>query len=111
MKRLYRKLAVIGLVISALEFSVDAQTRIRFAKGRTSATASDTLGGNATRTYSLGARSGQTLSGNVSSRNGCVEFTEGDTSTSFITLNGNNYISITNNCNRGTGFTLTVSIY
>lgn len=86
------------------------QTRIRFARGRTSASVSGTLGGNASRSYVLAARRGQVFSGNISSRNGCVKFTEGATSTSFITVAGDNYVRITNYCRSLTTFTMVVSI-
>ena len=87
-----------------------AQTRIRFARGRTSASVSGTIGRGARRSFVMGARNGQTFSGNVSSRNGCVKFTEGSTSNSFTTNSGDNFFSITNYCGRATSFVLTVSI-
>ena len=87
-----------------------AQTRIRFAKGRTSATVSGSIAGGGRRSYVLGARNGQYLSGNVSSRNGCVKFTEGSTSVGFTTESGDNTVSIINYCSRTTSFTMTVSI-
>ena len=87
-----------------------AQSRIRFARGRTSASVSGPISRGATRSYVVGARNGQSFSGNVSSRNGCVKFTEGSTSNSFTTQAGNNYFSITNYCGRSTSFVLTVSI-
>ena len=104
-----------GVVIASiaalmLVSSADAQTRIRFAKGRTSATVSGKLAGGARRTYVLGARQGQSLSGNVSSGNGCVKFTEGSTSVGFTTDSGDNILSVTNYCGKTTSFTMTVSI-
>ena len=109
-----KKLLITALasVLFAFVFSpeADAQTRIRFARGRTSATVSASLSGGATRTYVLGARYGQVLSGNVSSGNGCVIFSDGATSMSRITESGDNYVSITNRCRRLTRFTMTVSI-
>lgn len=98
-------LVMVGVVVETL-----AQTRIRFAKNRTSASVSGTLGGGASRSYVLGARRGQYFSGNISSRNGCVKFTEGATSSSFITVAGDNYVRITNYCRTATSFTMTVSI-
>ncbi|MBP9665518.1 MAG: hypothetical protein KBD94_12950 [Pyrinomonadaceae bacterium] len=109
-----KKLVITALasLMFAFIFSseADAQTRIKFARGRTSATVSGSLSGGATRTYVLGARNGQVLSGNVSSGNGCVVFSGGATSTSFITRSGNNYVSVTNQCRRVTRYTMTVSI-
>jgi hypothetical protein len=105
---LFTALSVVLATICASESL--AQTRIRFARGRTSATVSGTLAGGARRTYVLGARQGQYLSGNVSSRNGCVKFTEGSTSVGFTTDSGDNILSVTNYCSRSTTFTMTVSI-
>lgn len=100
-----------GSIMSLMFVSAgEAQTRIRFARGRTSATVSGTVAAGARRTYVLGARQGQYLSGNVSSRNGCVKFTEGSTSVGFATDSGDNILSITNYCSRATTFTMTVSI-
>ena len=110
MKRLVIAAVVSGLFAFAFCTEADAQTRIRFARGRTSATVSASLTGGATKTYVLGARYGQVLSGNVSSGSGCVVISGGATSTSFVTRSGDNYISITNRCRRLTRFTMTVSI-
>ena len=87
-----------------------SQTRIRFARGRTSATVSGYIYAGGEKTYVLGARRGQDLTGNVSSRNGCVKFTEGSTSVGFTTDSGDNIISLTNYCSQKTTFTMTVSI-
>ena len=106
-----KKLLLAGCVIFLGVCSeVSAQTRIRFARGRTSASVSGPIGRGSTRTFVLGARNGQDLSGNVSSRNGCVKFTEGSTSSSFTTQAGDNFMSVTNYCGRATSFVLTVSI-
>ncbi len=103
-------LTVVIVLISGGFFDVISQTRIRFARGRTSASVSGTLGGGASRSYVLGARRGQVFSGNISSKNGCVKFTEGATSSSFITEPGDNYVRITNYCRTQTSFIMTVSI-
>jgi len=87
-----------------------AQTRIRFARGRTSASISGTLASGGIRRYVLWASSGQHLSGNLSSKNGCVKFTEGSTGIGFTTQSGDNRISITNYCRSNTSFVMTVSI-
>ena len=110
MKRYIFGIVIASITVLTLMSSAEAQTRIRFAKGRTSATVSGKLAGGAKRTYVLGARQGQYLSGNVSSANGCVKFTEGSTSVGFTTDSGDNILSITNYCGRSTSFTMTVSI-
>lgn len=110
MKRLCLTAVITTLV--SLVFVSDglAQTRIRFAKGRTSATVSGYIYAGGEKNYVLGARRGQDLTANVSSSNGCVKFTEGSTSVGFTTDSGDNIISLTNYCSRKTTFTMTVSI-
>jgi hypothetical protein len=103
--------ALMLIVVLVLSSSyVFAQTRIRFARGTTSASVSGTLYGGETRTYVLAARRGQYLSANVSSRNGCVTFQNGETSASYTTISGNNHLYVGNGCGRQASFTLTVSI-
>lgn len=91
-----------------------AQTRIRFQRGRSSATVTGTLAGGATRGFVLGARAGQTLTATLSCGNGKCDFTQGelhDTSYShYVENNGDVYISIDNHGARATNFTMTVSI-
>jgi hypothetical protein len=59
----------------------------------------------------LGARNGQRLSANVSSRGGCIQF-NGTTSISMTTEDGNNYLDISNECKGGAiRYSLTVSIH
>src|SRR5580765_7656020 len=103
-------LTTICLIVVGTCVELGAQTRIRFAKGRSSATVPGSIGPNARRTYVLGAKQGQSLSGNVSSQKDCVKFTDGSTSLSFITESGNNVISLTNYCSRALSFTMTISI-
>ena len=98
------------VILLASVAEVSAQTRIRFARGRTSASVSGVVRPGSTRWYVLGASRGQQLSGNVSSRNGCVKFTEGSTSMGFTTDSGDNRISVTNYCRSTTSYTMTVSI-
>lgn len=110
MKKLNVKAIVLMLILVVSRSDLFAQTRIRFARGRTSASVSGSIIGNGSRTYVLGASYGQYLSANVSSRNGCVTFGEGTTSNSYTTTRGNNYLYLVNECGRATSFTLTVSI-
>ena len=107
-----KKLAAIAflLLVMAPISELLAQTRIRFARGRTSTSVSGTLGRYGERTYVLGARYGQFLSANVSSRNGCVKFANVSTSTNYTTDEGNNYLTLMNGCTGITRYTMTVSI-
>jgi hypothetical protein len=110
MKKMFFGIAVGILVTFAFVLQSSAQTRIRFAPGRTSATMSGVLAGRATRSYVLGARRGQDLSGNVSSANDCIKFTDGSTSVGFTTTRGDNVLSVTNYCGRRVSYVMTVSI-
>jgi hypothetical protein len=110
MKKLRIKALFLLLLLAAGNAELFAQTRIRFAKGRTSATVTGKLTGNGERRYILGARYGQYLSANVSSRNDCIVFGSGATSHSYITEDGDNYLYLVNTCGRLANFTLTVSI-
>ena len=115
LKKLGSKLLV--LVMICVMFSTDslAQTRIRFARGRSSASVSGTIPpGVRRRSYVLRAMAGQTLTATLSSGNGKCDFTQGeyeDTQYSQeIEETGDVVFSIDNHGNRSTTFTLTVSI-
>jgi hypothetical protein len=114
MKKLNTKAFILILILIVSSSDIFAQTRIRFVRGSTSATVSGTIGGAGgdwERGYVLRARYGQYLSANVSSRGGCVQFTEnGTTSLGLTTRSGDNYIYLNNGCRNSTRFTLTVSI-
>ncbi|MBK7704402.1 MAG: hypothetical protein IPJ30_01175 [Acidobacteria bacterium] len=103
--------AIIGMMTVTDSF---AQTRIRFARGRSSATVTGSLAAGATRGFVLRASAGQTLTATLSCGNGKCDFTQGelhDTSYSnYVEENGDVYISIDNHGNRATRFTMTVSI-
>lgn len=111
MKNLSIKALVLIMVLMASSSDLFAQTqRIRFARGTTSASVSGQMVYGGERRFVLGARYGQYLSANVSSRNGCVRFSNGATSTSYITEPGSNYLYLINSCRGATRFILTVSI-
>jgi|ERR1051325_5442042 hypothetical protein len=111
MRKSLTRATVALLVLTIVGVVSFAQTRIRFARGRTSASVSSAIGANGQRKYYLAARAGQTLSANVSSRNGCVVLGNQQTSTSYVTDSGDNYIDLFNRCRTATRFTVTVSIY
>jgi hypothetical protein len=102
---------LISLITLLGSANLYAQTRIRFARGRTSASLAGTLAAGGVRRYVLGATRDQELSGNISSRNDCVKFEEtGSTSLTLTTRRGDNWIKITNDCRRAASYTMTVSI-
>ena len=110
MKKLGAKILFLSLILVVSSANLLAQTRISFARGRTSASVSSQIGGYAERSYVLSAKYGQVLSATVSSRNGCVKFNNGATSITYITQPGNNFLYLVNSCRNNTGFTLTVAI-
>lgn len=73
MKKTIIRAFILTIILTAANFDLSAQTtRIRFARGRTSASVSGTIARYGGRTFVLSARYGQYLSANVSSSNGCV---------------------------------------
>ena len=114
LKKVSLKFLVLALVALMSVSDSMAQTRIRFARGRSSATVTGTLAPGATKDFILGARRGQNLSAVLSCGNGKCDFTQGnlhDTQYSqYVEANGDVYISIDNHGNRPTRFTMTVSI-
>lgn len=113
-KKIGLKFLVLALVCLMSTADLMAQTRIRFARGRSSATVSGALAAGATRGFVLRAASGQTLSATLSCGNGKCDFTQGslhDTQYSYyVERNGDVYISIDNHGRAATRFTMTVSI-
>lgn len=71
-KTLIVKSFVVLLIIGTMDSAVFSQTRIRFARGKTSATVSGNLSSYASRSYVLGASEGQTMTVRVSSTSGRV---------------------------------------
>jgi hypothetical protein len=99
--------ALFLMLLSTAE--IVAQTRIRFARGRTSATVSGKLGALAEKDYVLGAIYGQYLSARVSS-GGCVKFQTLESYQEYTTGNGDNWLQIMNTCRNRVSYSLTVSI-
>lgn len=87
-----------------------AQTRIRFARGRTSTTVTGTLTSIGERDFVLRAAAGQYLSATVSSRGDCIKFSTIETAQAFRTEYGDNWLKLMNMCRRRASFTMTVSI-
>ena len=86
-------------------------TRIRFARRRTSATVSGAVGSGRRVCYVAGAREGQTLTATLSSRTGKAQiFESGDTSYNLsVEISGDQSICV-DNLGGATRYTLTVSI-
>jgi hypothetical protein len=71
-KALIIKSFAVLMIIGTLNSAAFSQTRVRFARGRTSATLSGTLSGYGSRSYVLGASRGQMMTVRVSSNSGRV---------------------------------------
>jgi hypothetical protein len=101
---------MISGISESASFQVSIQTRINFAKVRASACVSDKIKGQIDRRFVLSAKYGQWLTASVSSRNGCIQFTNISAVISDQTRTGNDYLYIINHCRKTTSFTITVSI-
>ena len=114
LKKIGLKISILAMIFLMAASDSMAQTRIRFARGRNSATVSGTLAAGATKGFVLRASQGQTLSGTLSSTNGKADFTQGnlhDTQYSqTVEENGDVYISVDNHGKQATKFTMTISI-
>jgi hypothetical protein len=107
--------AVIGLIAALFmlfgNVSANGDKRIRFAKGRTSATVGGIVATGGRICYFAGARSGQTLTATVSSRSGKVQILEsGETSYTYqIEVTGDQSVCV-DNIGNATRYSLTVAI-
>lgn len=101
---------VLGLTLSDLQ----AQTRINFARGRSSATVSGRLAGGASRSYVLRARAGQMMRVQVRSANRMVIVDIGGndvgTGTNIRLRSTDDYILTVHNGGRATTYSMTVAI-
>lgn len=109
---LYSMLITVILQMTSLELF--AQTKIRFARGRSSATVSGTIPAKSNRYYVVGARSGQIARVSVNHRSLKIfsdEAPKGESgSSSFETYTGDNEFGIYNPTNRAIKYRLTISI-
>lgn len=105
----YITIAVLFLTLSSTA-DLFGQTRITFARGRTSATVSGTISSIGERDFILRARGGQYLSARVSSPGGCVKFSTVESYQSFTTDEGDNWLKLMNMCRYRASYSLTVSI-
>lgn len=90
--------------------SYPSSTRLKFGRGAYSTSFSGEINPGDSRSLVLACRSGQTLSANVSSGGGCVQFRGGGSSLRTTTNRGDNYISVTNNCSSVVRFNVSVTV-
>ena len=108
-----KTLAVL-MIIGMTDSAAFSQTRIRFARGRTSTTISGTVAGYGSRDYVLGARRGQTMTVRLTSGSGDAHIDIGGNdvgSGETIELRStDDYIITVHNEGRATRFSLYISI-
>lgn len=115
------KLLAVALLLTTLASDTMAATRIRFARGRSSATVTGTIPAGGVREYVLTAQEYQTMTVRLSSNNGDVTFDASDIHGSFgeheqgyaqfeTDANGNHWITLENAGDYSTRYTLTVSV-
>lgn len=114
LKKLFVHFVLLTTITFLTSVELYAQTRIRFARGRSSATVTGTIPAKANRYYVVGARNGQVA--RVSVNNGSLKIfsdaaPKGESgSSSFDTYSGDNEFGIYNPTNRAISYTMTVSI-
>jgi hypothetical protein len=111
MKKLMVKLLVAVMIVLTISETGFADIRVRFARGRTSATMTGRIGTGGRICYVANAKAGQTLTATVSSRSGQVRiFESGDTSyQTEIEYSGDQSVCV-DNLRGATTYSLTVSI-
>ena len=109
--KIYSKLFAIIAIAAFANVAAFANNRIRFAKGRTSATLTGRVSNGGRVCYFAGAKVGQQLTATVSSRSGkAVIFESGETSYSYeVEVRGDQSICV-DNLAGATTYSLTVSI-
>lgn len=109
--RIATKLVVVLAIAAFCATTALADTRIRFAKGRTSATVSGRIASGGRVCYIAGARAGQQLNATISSRSGKVRiFESGETSYGFEVEQSGDQSVCVDNLAGATTYSLTVSI-
>lgn len=107
----YTKLFAIIAIAAFSNVAAFANTRIRFAKGRTSATVSGRVATGGRVCYSAGAQAGQQFTATISSKSGKVRiFESGETSYTYeVERRGDQSVCV-DNLAGATTYSLTVSI-
>lgn len=112
-KKISLQFLALTLVFVLLGSDVMAQSRINFRRGASSATVSGALRGKGYREYTLRGRAGQVMSIRIRSDNGSVIVNAGTASgKNFnIEMNGGDHLlSVYNNGNGDSRFSMTVAI-
>lgn len=107
------KVLTLALVLVMSSADVLAQKRIRFQRGRSSATVRGPIGPNGYTEYVIDGRAGQVMTIEIRSGNGAVVVNAGSASGKSFSLEmtgGDHLLSVVNTGKRATNYTLTVSI-
>lgn len=108
-------LRVLALALMVILSSADAlgQKRIRFQRGKSSATVRGPIGANGYTEYTVNGRAGQLMTIEITSGNGAVIVNAGSASGKSFSIDmsgGDHLLSVVNTGRRATSYTLTVSI-
>jgi hypothetical protein len=111
MKGTLRKVSAAAAIAVMLSVSGFADTRIRFAKGRSSAAVGGRISTGGRVCYVAGARAGQTLTATITSTSGKVMiFESGDTSYTYTVETTGDQSVCADNIGQATRYVLSVSI-
>ncbi|MDQ3800193.1 MAG: hypothetical protein M3384_12130 [Acidobacteriota bacterium] len=121
LKKIGLKVLIAMMIVVTVGGDSLAQTRIRFARGRSAATMSGSIAPGGVREYVLNVGRGQTMtvqvtSGNnrldleITGRNGHIAWGDNGYAQVDIDRNGDHYIAIRNSGRRATRFNLTVTV-
>lgn len=107
------KVLTLALVLVVSSADVLAQKRIRFQRGKSSATVRGPIGPNGYTEYVIDGRAGQVMTIEITSGNGAVIVNAGSASGKSFSIDmtgGDHLLSVVNTGRRATNYTLTVSI-
>ena len=107
------KVVALLLVLVVASTDVLAQKRIRFQRGKSSATVRGPIGPNGYTEYVIDGRAGQVMTIEITSGNGAVIVNAGSASGKSFSIDmsgGDHLLSVVNTGRRATNYTLTVSI-
>ena len=107
------KVVAVLLMLVVSNATVLAQKRIRFQRGKSSATVRGPIGANGYLEYTVNGRAGQVMSIEITSGNGAVVVNAGTATGKSFTIDmsgGDHLLSVVNTGKRATNYTLTVSI-
>ncbi len=107
------KVLTLALVLVVSSADVLAQKRIRFQRGKSSATVRGPIGGDGYTEYLVNGRAGQVMTIEITSGNGAVVVNAGSASGKSISIDmtgGDQLLSVVNTGRRATNYALTVSI-